>query len=71
MRQEFLRNFAFLRAPYIAHGVFATFRRQRFVALQEFLGLDGVVRKRLGGGINGGEAAADDHDRQSHLHIGN
>ena len=39
--------------------------------LQELLDLHQVVGKRLGGRVDGRQAAADDHDRQAHLHIGN
>ena len=70
MCQEFFGDFAFLRSPCVAHRILVFFRCQRLVALQEFLRLDGVVRERLGGGVDGGETAADDDHRQAHLHVG-
>ena len=68
--QEFLGNLAFVVVPGRADRLLPDFALQRFVALQEFFDLHHVVGQRFGGGVDRGEAAADHHDGQSHLHVG-
>ena len=43
---------------------------ERLVAREEFLDLHRVVGERFGRRVDGGQAAADDHDRQADLQVG-
>ena len=60
----------FLRRPVGADGRLAALRDQRLVAAEELLHLQRIIGERLGRGVDGGEPAADDHDRQPHLQVG-
>ena len=44
-------------------------RDQRVVAIEDLLDLDRVIGHQLGGGIDAGQAAADDHRRQPRLQV--
>src|SRR5450759_3271151 len=41
-----------------------------FEARQEFFHLHHIIGEGFGGGVDGGQAAADDHQRQAQLHVG-
>ncbi len=69
VRQVFERDIAFVVGPFRLDTLASAFGDQRVVARDEFLDLHRVVRQRLGGGIDRGQAAADDDDRQTDLHI--
>ena len=66
---EFVRGFDFFRTPARANFRVPSFGNQRFVAVQEFFHLHDVVRQRFGRGVDGGQSAADDHDRHLQLKI--
>ena len=70
MLQEFGCGVGFLRRPAGADGGFAALLDQGLVAAEELLDLQRIIGERLGGGVDRGEPAADDHDRQAHLQVG-
>ena len=56
--------------PFVAHRVLADFGGENVETRQEFFHLHQVIGERLGGGVDGGQAAADHHHRQAQLQIG-
>src|SRR5262245_23468134 len=63
-------GFRFLRGPVGTQRGFPALGGERFVSAEELLYLQRIISERLGRGVDGGEAAADDDDRQSYLQIG-
>ena len=69
MSDEFARGVAIFLAPTGADFSGSLFRHQRLVALEKFLYLHDVIGERFGGGVDGGEAAADYYDGHADLEI--
>ena len=59
VREELLGDLGLLLVPLVAHVAGAALRHELLVAREELLHLHRVVGERLGGGVDGGEAAAD------------
>ena len=67
---ELARDGVLRRRPARLDALAPLARAQRLVARQEFLDLHRVVGERFRGGVDRGEAAADDDGRQPQLHVG-
>ena len=70
MRDEFIGQRVFVGTPAGTRRGRPDVGDQRLMACEEFVDLTDVVSQRLGGGINGGQAAADHDRRQAQLHVG-
>ena len=69
MGQVFTRDVGLGCGPAGFDGLDSALGDQLLVSRQELLDLHRVVGERLGRGVDCGQAAADDHDRQADLHI--
>ena len=69
VRQELIQYPPFLLVESPQHLLLPELRAQGLVAVQDLLDLDGVIGHQLGGGVDRGQAAADDAGGQSHLQI--
>jgi hypothetical protein len=67
--QELGCGFRVLGGPVGAHRRLPALGDQRFIATEELLHLQRIIGERLGRGVDGGEPATDDDDRQAHLQI--
>ena len=67
MGQELIGDLGFLLAPRAAHLGLALLGHQGLKTVQELLHLDRVIGERFGGGVDGGQAAADNGDGHTHL----
>ena len=70
MGEEFVGDPAFLFAHTRARAVLAQFFHEHIMAAGEFLDLAHVVGKRLGRGVDGRQAAADNDGGQTQLQVG-
>ena len=70
VREELVEYRRFLVVVAGSHGVLAVLFDQGLVTAEDLLNLHRVVGDELGGGIDGGESAADDARRQAHLQVG-
>ena len=68
--EKLLRDLALVFRPRSLDCRSPLVERQGLVARQKLLDLYRVIRERFGRGIDGGEPATDDDDRQPELHIG-
>ena len=70
MGEVFLGGEPLFRPPRSFHRGAPLLGNQLLVAGEKFFHLDRVVRERLGRRVDRRESAADDHDRQAQLHVG-
>ncbi len=69
VRQKFIEYDGFFLVVTAAHGLLAVHVNQCFVAMQDFFDLHRIIRQQFGCGIHGGQAAADNAGRQTHLQV--